>query len=202
VVRRYWTPARMRSAEPAELVSPVPARAWDRGALGGAAETAPRGSSLHQEVRETRKFPYRTHGKVFFTLGVTDYACSGTAVRSPSRSLVWTAGHCVSDPGLVGPEFATNWEFVPGYSEGRKPFGEWPANRLATTPQWGGNGGPLSGGDTAFDFGAAVVAKHAGRRLQDAVGARRIAFNQARDKVSRAPTKAKALHPRSGSRAT
>ena len=45
-----------------------------------------------------------------------DYACSGTAVRSPSRSLVWTAGHCVFDPGVLGAGYATNWEFVPGYN--------------------------------------------------------------------------------------
>jgi hypothetical protein len=177
----------MESAKPAELVSPGsgPRLVWDRAAPAGAAETARRRSSLHHEVRRTSEFPYRTHGKVFFTLGVTDYTCSGTAVRSPIRSLVWTAGHCVSDPGMAGPEFATNWEFVPGYKKGRKPFGEWPANSLGTTPQWGGNGS-LTGGDSAFDFGAAVVAQHAGSRLQDAVGARRIAFNQARDKIYKA----------------
>jgi hypothetical protein len=172
----------MRSAQPAELLSP--GFVQDRAAPAGV-QTAVRRSSLHREVQTTREFPYRTHGKVFFTLGLMDYTCSGTAVRSPSRSLVWTAGHCVSDPGPLGPEFATNWEFVPGYKEGRRPFGEWPANSLATTPQWGGNG-PLSGGDTDFDFGAAVVAPRAGSRLQGAIGARGIAFHQARDKVYKA----------------
>jgi hypothetical protein len=183
-VRHYWTPARMRDAQPAELVRSGSGLVLDRAAPAGA-EGVARRSSLHHEVPRPREFPYRTHGKVFFTLGLLDYVCSGTAVRSPSRSLVWTAGHCVSDPGPLGPQFATNWEFVPGYKEGRKPFGEWPANSLATTPQWGGNG-PLTGGDTDFDFGAAVLAPRAGRRLQGVIGARRIAFNQARDKVYKA----------------
>jgi hypothetical protein len=119
---------------------------------------------------------------VFFTIGLSDYSCSATAVHSPNRSLVWTAGHCVSDPGPAGPVFATNWAFVPGYKEGRRPFGEWPATSLATTPQWGGRGS-LDGGDPAFDLGAAVVAPRASRNLEDAIGARRIAFRGARDKI-------------------
>ena len=48
---------------------------------------------------------------MFFTLGGNDYVCSGTALLSGNKSVVWTAGHCVNEgPG----EFATNWEFVPG----------------------------------------------------------------------------------------
>jgi hypothetical protein len=181
-VRRYWTQDRMRDAQPAGLTlsglgpAQVPA---SRSHPSGSRRAR---STLHREVPATREFPFRTHGKVFFTLGLSDYSCSATAVRSPSRSLVWTAGHCVSDPGPVGPVFATNWEFVPGYKEGRRPFGEWPASSLATTPQWGGRG-PLDGGDPAFDFGAAVVAPRASRHLEDAIGARRIAFRGARDKI-------------------
>jgi hypothetical protein len=180
-VRRYWTPARMRAARPPDLTITALGQGEDAAASARAARRTRR-SSLHREIPTTREFPYRTHGKVFFTLGLSDYSCSATAVRSPGRSLVWTAGHCVSDPGLAGPVFATNWEFVPGYKEGRKPFGEWPATSLATTPQWGGRG-PLSGGDTDFDFGAAVVAPRGSSHLQEAIGARRIAFRQARDKI-------------------
>ncbi len=111
-----------------------------------------------------------------------DYECSGTAVRSPSRSLVWTAGHCVFDPGVLGAGYATNWEFVPGFSGGRRPFGEWPAQILATTRQWHGTG-VLDGGDSAFDFGAATISPRAGRLLQNRIGARRIAFGQPRNQV-------------------
>jgi hypothetical protein len=177
-VEAYWTSSRMRNAQPADAIPPTsPAR------------TAParraKSLGLHQRVGKTNRYPNRTAGKVFFTLGppdAGDYACSATAVRSPSRSLVWTAGHCVYDPGVLGAGYATNWEFVPGYNDGRKPFGEWPATHLATTRQWKGTS-LLDGGDSAFDFGAATVASHRGKRLQERIGARRIAFNQPRNQV-------------------
>jgi hypothetical protein len=181
-IKSYWTSARMRNAQPADAIAP--ARLAQSRALIGPSRSA-KTAALHQRVTKTSSYPNRTEGKVFFTLGppdAGDYACSGTAVRSPGRSLVWTAGHCVYDAGVLGGGYATNWEFVPGYSDGRKPFGEWPASRLATTRQWKGTG-LLGGGDSAFDFGAARVARHNGRLLQSRIGARRIAFNQPRNQV-------------------
>ncbi len=180
-VRAYWTPARMRAAKPLEAIPPSPLGA-PGGRIAVGAEAKRR--ALHERVNGTGSYPNRTNGKVFFTLpggppDGGDYECSGTAVRSPSRSLVWTAGHCVFDPGALGAGFATHWEFVPAYRAGRKPYGEWPATSLATTPQWHGTT-PLGGGDSAFDFGAATVATRAGRDLQERIGARWIAFNQPR----------------------
>ena len=183
-VRTYWTPARMRAARPVEAIPASPL-----GAPGGqvAVGAQAKRRDLHERVNETGSYPNRTNGKVFFTLpgGAPDggdYECSGTAVRSPSRSLVWTAGHCVFDPGAFGAGFATHWEFVPAYRAGRKPYGEWPATSLATTPRWRGTT-PLTGGDSAFDFGAATVATRAGKRLQERIGARWITFNQPRRQV-------------------
>jgi hypothetical protein len=187
-VRAYWTRARMREARPAEALAPSPlATVPDRAAPARAAKR----HSLHRRVRKTGSYPNRTAGKIFFTLpgdgpDAGDYSCSGTAVRSPSRSLVWTAGHCVFDPGALGAGYATNWEFVPAYSAGskpftaREPFGEWPAVSLATPTRWHGSDA-LAGGDFAFDLGAATVSPHGGVPLQDRIGARRIAFDQPRN---------------------
>ena len=187
-VRGYWTQARMREAKPAETLAPAPlAATGDRAVAARSAEH----SSLHKRVQRTSSYPNRTAGKIFFTLpgdgpDAGDFSCSGTAVRSPSRSLVWTAGHCVFDPGMLGAGYATNWEFVPAYSAGsepftgRKPFGEWPATSLAAPARWRGSD-IFAGGDFAFDLGAATVASDAGTLLQDRIGARRIAFDQPRD---------------------
>jgi hypothetical protein len=172
----------MRDAQPADAIAPAPlSQEGDPVAPAGRAKSV----GVHQRVAKTSSYPNRTEGRVFFTLGppsAGDYACSGTAVSSPNHSLVWTAGHCVFDPGVLGSGFATNWEFVPGYNNGRKPFGEWPASHLATTRQWKGTN-LLGGGDTAFDFGAATVAPRGGKLLQNRIGARRIAFNQPRNQV-------------------
>ena len=99
--------------------------------------------------------PTRTHGKVFFTLGGVDYVCSGTALLSGNKSVVWTAGHCVFDPTNPG-DFATNWEFVPAYKDGAAPLGVYVADNLFTSSAWGNNG------DYSYDFGAAVVAPAGG----------------------------------------
>ena len=175
-VRDYWTPERMRSAIPA-----VP----------GLADPAPRGGgTIADRVRNPSKSPQRTHGKVFFSDGALDYVCSGTAVRSPSRSVVWTAGHCVHGGDfLTGGKFFDNWEFVPAYRNGNSPFGEWPAKRLDATRQWRQSSdscppaGLLGCGDVAHDLGAAVVSKTGGKKLQRRVGGRGIDFGGPRDRV-------------------
>jgi hypothetical protein len=126
-------------------------------------------------------FPQRVHGKVFFTIsGGSDpgnFLCSGTAVRSPSHTLVWTAGHCVNDAEFNGG-FATNFEFVPGYRNGERPFGEWAARQLFTTSGWQNNV------NIRLDIGAAVLARDRdGQGIQDVVGARGIAFNQSQNQT-------------------
>ena len=115
----------------------------------------------------------RTTGKVFFSLGADDYVCSGSAVASPDRSTVLTAGHCVDDP--ESGTTATNWVFVPGYRDGKAPYGLFAATHLVTTTGW------ATAEDFDVDLGFADVAPNAaGVRLGDAVGGQRIAFGTPR----------------------
>jgi hypothetical protein len=197
-VRAYWTPARMRAAKPVEtpapessgsgggadgadgpprVVAPVAAGSAEVERLSaGVVESEPTTRFAHvdrDEIRNPSAVPFRSHGKVFFSLGGDDYVCSGTAISAPGRSVVWTAGHCVYDP--FEGRFAGNWVFVPAYRDGESPFGKWPAERLATTKQWRGNI------NLKYDLGAAEVQKEAGgQTLTDVVGGRGIGFNQPR----------------------
>jgi hypothetical protein len=172
----------MRGAEPASVLRNGPLDL-----LGAPASGSGTASGKATQVSGSSRYPKRTNGKVFFTIppghgDSGDYECSGTAVRSHNRSLVWTAGHC----GFAYPEdpppldaldcdcFVKKFEFVPAYRNGAKPYGEWPAAHLATTHQW------KSSGDSAFDFTAATVGRRHGKRLEDVIGARRIAFGQPR----------------------
>jgi V8-like Glu-specific endopeptidase len=75
----------------------------------------------------------RTAGKIFFTLGGTDYVCSGAAVASANADVAVTAGHCASDGS---GNWATNWTFVPGYSNGNAPYGSYPARRYFVAGPW------------------------------------------------------------------
>jgi hypothetical protein len=164
-VRAYWTPARMRQARPGDL-------AID--AAGNLVRAAAQPRTATDVSATSDGFPGRVHGKVFFSIegGAQpgDYVCSGTAVRSNSHTLAWTAGHCVEDPEFGGG-FATNWTFVPAYRNGGEPYGEWPATQLLTTDAW------RDDADIRQDFGAAVLARNAsGQGIEDAIGARPIEF--------------------------
>ncbi|MGW0196079.1 trypsin-like serine peptidase [Nonomuraea sp. NPDC003201] len=113
----------------------------------------------------------RTTGRVFFTTAEGGNAsCSGSAVTSANESVVMTAGHCVKMNGAAH----RNWVFVPGFDNGRRPFGTWVATSLLTTQQWNANE------DINFDVAAAVVAPLQGQTLTDVVGGQGIAFNQPR----------------------
>jgi V8-like Glu-specific endopeptidase len=117
----------------------------------------------------------KTAGRVFFTItGGADAgrnaSCSGSAVTSTNKSVVITAGHCVK----INGSFHANWMFVPGFDSGNRPFGNWVATNLFTTPQWNASE------DLNFDVAAAVVAPLNGQNLVDVVGGQGIAFNQAR----------------------
>ena len=183
-VREYWTPQRLEAAVPAALrldSSGAPATTAPLPSANGAPREVPaaRRDSAKAVKAANTGAPQRLHGKVFFTLtggsAPGDYVCSGTAVSSPGHSLAWTAGHCVNGAD-VGAGFATNWIFIPGYRNGQRPFGEWPARELMTTNAW------RSSANLRGDLGAAVLARDGeGRGIEDVVGARGIAFNLPRN---------------------
>ena len=186
----YWTPARMRAAGalPPRVAntgdavagkdgSPTYIAPASAGDLPGAAlrRGVPVGVASSYSPGNESVRPNRIHGRVFATSpSEGDYSCSGTAVNSPGRSLVVTAGHCVHLDG----EWGVNFMFVPGYRDGRSPFGRWAGTKLRSTPQW------LASGNISFDIGMVTVARNlSGRAVQDVVGARGIAFNQPRQQT-------------------
>jgi hypothetical protein len=161
-VQRYWTAERMENAIPAQkLLAGAPARKAKKPPQGSAQQIPPPYTTA----------PTRTNGKVFFTDDGLNYVCSGTALLSGNKSVVWTAGHCVHDGAS---NFHTNWTFVPAYADGARPYGTWTARALLTTSGWAG------GGDFSYDTGAAVVSPNGGAALTDVVGGRNIVFNSPR----------------------
>jgi hypothetical protein len=75
-------------------------------------------------------------GRVLFTLGGTDYICSGSVVAETdaAHSVVLTAGHCASEND--GTTKATNWMFIPSfdtaptYTCGQTTYGCWVADAI------------------------------------------------------------------------
>jgi len=165
-VQRYWTPERMRNAIPAERTL--------SGTFAPKAKKQPRAAKAVQVPPPYTSYPTRTNGKVFFTEGGLNYVCSGTALLSGNKSVVWTAGHCVNDGAGT---FVTNWAFVPAYADGSRPYGTWTARRLLTTSGWS------SSSDFSYDNGAAVVNLNGGRALTDMVGGVGATFNYPRNQT-------------------
>ncbi|MGH3210307.1 MAG: trypsin-like serine peptidase [Trebonia sp.] len=94
-------------------------------------------------------------GKIFFTLAGDNYVCSGTLVGGGHPDVVLTAAHCVTSTARGGgPQWATNWMFVPGYRDGLRPYGEYTARRFFVTPDWTG----LRGGSEQYDVAFVQVA--------------------------------------------
>jgi hypothetical protein len=113
-IAAYWTSERTQKATPREILLDdqgrrVPAAKPGSGGGGGGSSTG----SLWTGASGVRT----STGKVFFTLGGTDYVCSGAAVNDGSAAaIVLTAGHCAYDE--VANQFATNWTFVSNYDAG------------------------------------------------------------------------------------
>src|SRR5882757_2333636 len=162
-VERFWTPQRMAAARPLEM------------SVGRAGHAdvhlgpLPRAARASYSVVETPEVPpYAWNGRLFVVQGGEEGSCSATAIGSPTRSLVLTAGHCVnSGPGHGRPgNWSSYLEFVPGFNLGAAPYGAFVlAGRPRALPGWTREGNP------DFDLGAFLVAPNAeGIGLEDALG--------------------------------
>jgi V8-like Glu-specific endopeptidase len=153
-IARYWTPARMRSAQP----------------LDQAPSEKPLALSSFAQIAEPTVPPFAVNGRLFVRQGNQRGYCSATAINSASRKLVLTAAHCVNS----GPQFPngqSTWssflQFVPAYSGATAPFGAFIAHRRSVFAlrQW------VKFGNPNFDVGAVVMGPNAeGINVADAVG--------------------------------
>ena len=70
-----------------------------------------------------------TVGAIFRGSLADGHECSASVIASPGEDLIITAGHCVfGNPA--------GWKFVPGYDEGRTPYGVWTVTSAYVDPRW------------------------------------------------------------------
>jgi V8-like Glu-specific endopeptidase len=113
----------------------------------------------------------RTNGKILaVSPGQGSYSCSGTALNTPSRSIVLTAGHCVVEHSLTGRRIL----FIPAYDHGKRPFGTFEVQAVYVMPQWRRSENP------DFDLAALRVGPNQLGYLTDVVGARGFASSKSR----------------------
>jgi len=124
---------------------------------------APRAGVSSLRVSNAAAAGIRTNGKI---VGVDpregSYSCSGTALNTPSRSIVLTAGHCVLVNGSTGRRIA----FVPAYDHGKRPYGTFHVQSVYVMPQW------RRGENPDFDVAALRVRPNRLGYLTDVVGSR------------------------------
>ena len=196
------TPSEMRRAEPLELptvsagTAPRQAEAPEStgkphyvegtkpvGAAAGAA-TAAVGASARgfgkftsNAVPDPTVFPNTANGKIFGKIkGVGQYTCSASVVHGKNESTLFTAGHCVKEPGEPYP---SKLVFVPAYTEGNAPLGIWKAKTVFTQRAW-------LAGNINYDYAAVVVKPNGGQTLESIAGSKGFAAD--------VPVKKKSLH--------
>ncbi len=166
----YWTPERMAAAVNLDLVKVTSATASsirDRKPSGPPMRTEPAAPTVADHSGfATLVVPTAsiTVGKVFATLpGGGSGMCSAATLNTGKKRLVVTAGHCVHQG--AGGRWLTNWQFVPGYRNGVRPYGTWAASELTARTAW------INTGDPAEDLGIAIMNTNgAGQRIVDVVG--------------------------------
>ena len=172
----YWTPRRMRAAEPLEAPGAPETQVAPQAAGAGPSPTAS-ASALSPDTEVPASlasaYPYRIHGRLFFRYGSDDASCSATVVTARSRNVILTAGHCVALPLEGGePIWATNVVFAPAYRDGATPYGTYAGTMLRAPVLW------TFENDLTFDVGAINLAPGAGGQIQDVLGSRGVAFNR------------------------
>jgi V8-like Glu-specific endopeptidase len=148
----------MRSARPLNAIGRRP---------GGGAPPGELASASFASVPDVTQPPFSAVGRVFLKVGGYAGFCSGTAIDSASRQLVLTAGHCLYSflPGHRLPTAARYFDFVPAYSNGQAPFGEFIGRRGYLPRPW------LRRLNENFDMAAVLTEPNAaGQDVADAVG--------------------------------
>ncbi len=88
--------------------------------------------------------------------GPGNHFCTASVIDSPGRNLILTAAHCLSS--------AAGTTFVPGYRDGRAPYGSWQVTKVYTADGW------RNGGDPDEDFAILAVAPNGGQQIEDVLG--------------------------------
>ncbi|MDH6116960.1 hypothetical protein ABH930_000379 [Kitasatospora sp. GAS204A] len=176
-VQDYWTPERMKNAIPLDApdpgtppsgsAGPAAAPTGEPGSTEPVAPTVPGRAGLREPlINESAAV-----GKVFFTdpSDGKDHVCSGSALNSPSRQLVITAGSCVH--GGQGKTWMTNWIYAPRYRSSSYPFGTYAAKQFRAFDAW------MSSSAPSRNVGLVTTWPQNGTRLVDATGGQGLSWN-------------------------
>ncbi|MFI0979658.1 trypsin-like serine peptidase [Streptomyces sp. NPDC021093] len=167
-VRAYWTADRMREAVAATGARDRAVRGQEvRGQDGVVpSDEPPGGVPWDGDPGDVAHV-----GRLFMVLpGGQKATCTAAVVTAANRDVVSTAGHCVHLKAVGGA--MKSLLFVPGYDDGRTPYGSYPSRSVGVSPAW------TEREDHAADFAFVTLGTDdRGRHVQDVVGSLRAAFH-------------------------
>ena len=147
-VAKHWTARAMLA-----VATPRSARAartsMASGATVGAARLTARPSRGSKVV-----------GALFYSDGTGSHFCTASVIASANHNLLVTAAHCMYSHG-----WKANVAFVPGYRNGRAPYGIWPVVKATMYSAW------TKYLDHNFDYTFLQVRPPKTQNLQVALGA-------------------------------
>ncbi len=186
-VSKYWTAARMRSAKDVQAPRPaagaalvplqthkLPAQSA-AGALPAKARPAAGGvATPFVDVTQSQvwtahgSMPATTVGKLYFTEPSGNFQCTATVINSVNHSLIWTAGHCVTDGSQ---HWYSNFTFVPDYHDGISPLGSWSWKSASAPTAY------FNGANSDYDFAAISLWPTNNVKVADRTGWQGYKFN-------------------------
>jgi len=126
LVMNYWTPERMASAKPMNLLmidNSSDFKTVNYSPMTVDNERTPLRVDIPGVPPKSLKAAPSVTGKLYVRIGTSNYVCSGSVIVSLNGDTVLTAGHCVWDTD--SQTWASDIIFVPAYSSGSSPYGRW-----------------------------------------------------------------------------
>ena len=155
--RAFWTASRMEQATATKATTVQGATVQGTTGQGGTRATGPPPGT----PTATPFGGVPTIGALFYTTRSGKHFCTASVVDSRRENLIMTAAHCVYSSG-----YSLNIEFVPGYHDGRRPYGTWLIQVVVVAQGWRQRHDP----DLDFAFLTVVPPGGAGRPIQRVTG--------------------------------
>jgi len=155
--RAFWTASRMEQATATKAAAGQGVAGQGTTGQGGTRTAGPPSGT----PTATPFGGAPTIGVLFYTTGSGAHFCTASVVDSKRENLIMTAAHCVYSSG-----YSVNIEFVPGYHDGRRPYGTWLIQAVVVAKGWRQRHDP----DLDFAFLTVVAPGGSGRPIQRVTG--------------------------------
>ena len=174
--KNYWTLEKIKNAKAFEMLFDTKSKVGKRSVLGDQQIQSPSTPGVVTGLPWNEGgIPETSTGKVFFSIGLSNYTCSGSLVAEAdaSRAIVLSAGHCAYEQIGSNKGYVKNWIFIPrfesvGFVGGscQEVYGCWSASALTvdsifqTEPNFTDTA-------TAHDWAFATITREPGGTLPD-----------------------------------